>query len=169
MSKDLTDKQLDSMDEIDMQSYMDDAMEFRAKQKPKYQGVCKGCGEFENIRDRSVYQEIYDKIFCYSCDAWSELIERRHFGKKPEDFDEYGELKNKYCSYTGRLRSNRCCKNVNCGKDVDNFPSEEDVKGMVRQWNCDKIIEILDGVEGLCQDEFDKLQDFLNKVKQGGI
>ena len=114
MSKDLTNKQLDSMDKIDRQSYMDDVMEFRAKQKPKYQGVCNRCREFENIRDRSVYQQIYDKIFCYTCNAWTELIEPKHYGKKPEDFDEYGELISKYCFYTGRIKHKKCCKNINC-------------------------------------------------------
>ena len=68
---------------------------------PKYEGVCKYCREFENIKYRSVYQRMYDKIFCYTCNDWSELIEPRHFGKKNEDFDEYGELLPKFDIYTG--------------------------------------------------------------------
>ena len=56
-----------------------------------------------------------------------------------------------------------------CGQNVNNFPSDEDIKGMARQWNCDKIIEILDNAEGVCQDEFDELKDFLIKVKRGDI
>ncbi len=72
-----------------------------------YAGVCKYCCERENIRERSIHDKIYDKKFCYTCDAWTELIEKRHFGKKPEDFDEYGELLSKFDPITGRLYKRR--------------------------------------------------------------
>lgn len=73
----------------------------------KREGVCKFCSESENIRDRSVFDKIYDKKFCYTCNAWTELIEKRHFGKKDEDFDEYGELLSKFDLYTGKLHRRR--------------------------------------------------------------
>ena len=70
----------------------------------KLVGVCKHCGEYENMMYRSVYQKIYDKIFCYTCNSWSELIEPRHFGKTEDDFDEYGEVLPKFDIHTGKLK-----------------------------------------------------------------
>ena len=70
----------------------------------KLVGVCQHCGEHKNLQGRSIFDYIYKKKFCYSCDSWTELIEARHFGKTEDDFDEYGELLPKFDIHTGKLK-----------------------------------------------------------------